>query len=45
MLKDEQCLIGHPCKNCVKQCTFRRDSGADKKENENERITEESQGT
>ena len=42
-MKDEQCLIGHPCKICIKQCTFRRDSGADEKENKkNERITQES---
>lgn len=44
-MKDERvwdysdCQIGHPCANCIKECTFRRDSGADEKEKENERIS------
>ena len=43
-MKDEtvwnysDCLIGHPCKNCITECTFRLDKGADEKEKENERI-------
>ena len=49
MLRDEQCLIGHPCKNCILTCNFNkshsRDNDQDEKENENERITKESQGT
>lgn len=50
-MKDEKvwdysdCQIGHPCNNCIKECTFRRDSGVDEKENENERTTKESKGT
>lgn len=39
-MKDEtvwnytKCQIGHPCSNCIKECTFRRDNDADEKENE-----------
>ena len=36
------CQIGHPCSNCIKECTFRRDNGVDKKENKNERTIEKS---
>jgi len=48
-MKDEtvwdysDCQIGHPCKNCDKECTFRLDKGADEKEKKNERISECSQ--
>jgi len=49
MLKDEQCLIGHPCKNCILTCSFNKSHSRvydqDKKENKNERITKEPQGT
>ena len=44
-MKDEKawdftlCLIGSPCKICIKKCTFRLDKDADEKENENERTT------
>ena len=24
VLDDEKCLIGSPCKNCIKTCTFRK---------------------
>ena len=50
-MKDEtvwdysDCLIGHPCKNCDKKCTFRLDKDVDEKEKENERITKKSKGT
>jgi len=49
-MKDEKvwnysiCNIGYPCINCIKECTFRRDSGVDKKENNNESTTEELKG-
>ena len=50
-MKDEtvwdysDCQIGHPCKNCEIECTFRLDKGVDEKEKENERTIEESKGT
>ena len=51
-MKDEKvwdmsiCNIGHPCTNCIKECTFRLDSkDVDKKENENERTTTKLEGT
>lgn len=39
------CNIGHPCINCIKECTFRLDKDADKKEKENERTIEKSERT
>lgn len=51
IMKDEKvwdysiCNIGHPCTNCIKECTFRLDKGADEKEKENERIAKEFKGT
>ena len=50
-MKDEvvwnysDCLIGHPCKNCDKKCTFRLDKDVDEKEKENERTIEEPKGS
>lgn len=50
-MKDEKiwdysiCNIGHPCTNCIKECTFRLDKDVDEKEKENERTIEEPQGT
>lgn len=51
IMKDEKvwdysiCNIGHPCTNCIKECTFRLDKDVDEKEKENERIIEEPKGT
>ena len=50
-MKDEKvwdysyCLIGGPCNNCDKQCTFRLVKDADEKENKNERTIEKSERT
>lgn len=50
-MKDEKvwdmsdCLIGHPCTNCIKKCTFRLDKGADEKEKNYERTIEKPQRT
>ena len=47
-MKDERfwdysdCQIGHPCNICEIKCTFHRVVDVEKKENEYERITEES---
>ena len=37
-----KCNIGGPCKNCIKECTFRLDKGADEKEKKDEQIIEKS---
>jgi hypothetical protein len=48
-MKDEtvwdysDCQIGHPCINCIKECTFRLDKVVDEKEKKDERITEKSE--
>jgi hypothetical protein len=39
------CNIGHPCTNCIKECTFRLVKDADEKEKENERTIEKSERT
>ena len=50
-MKDERfwdysdCQIGHPCNTCEIKCTFRLVEDVEKKENEYERITEESERT
>ena len=40
VLDDEKCLIGSPCKNCIKTCTFRKTYSLvidqEEKEKENE---------
>ena len=48
MMKDKTawdysiCNIGHPCTNCINECTFRLDKDVDEKEKKNERTTKES---